>query len=81
MPRHIKFNDPLGPGMPAWKNFDRALAAWIAGDNRRYSNARDQMLRAVRSHHHGNPTAWAESLTQAIIEATGHRPKQGPKAK
>lgn len=68
--------DPIGPGTPAWNNFDNAVEAWQSigaadwsrGSNRgkdprykRYHNCRQEMIRHVRKHN-GDVEAWCKQL-------------------
>lgn len=73
------FDDPIGPGTPAWNAFDNALAAWAGArdgerDSRtsrlyhRYSNQRAAMITALRKAGADEETvcAWLADLRARI---------------
>ena len=68
----LKFTDPIGPGTPAWEQFDLAVATWrehyAPGWSRqkplayhKYHNHRQQMLHHIRKHQ-GDETVWLRDL-------------------
>ena len=58
MPLALRFSDPIGPGTPAWSNFDKAVAAWRLyqsrprgdrrAERRRYYNLRNETRRSLQ---------------------------------
>jgi hypothetical protein len=76
MPK-LQFNDPIGPGTPAWDAFDRAVEAYKRvprgehnksnADYRRYANQRDYMIMLLRKHNldESGIATWLNSLNNA----------------
>lgn len=77
-----KVTDPIGPGTPAWDQFDKAVHAWRTTPNtgdhdgkhrgliKRYYNHRQQMLNHVAKHDPTKVNAWAEALDKAKDDPT-----------
>lgn len=73
MPPNLKHEfDPIGPGTPAWEQFDKALIAYARAEHhhqsdcnyKAYSNHRQRMITRLRAAHTSEDTIhqWCQHL-------------------